>query len=137
MLTLDVGCGTRKLGNINVDIDRNCGPDVICDIHFLPFSDGQFDVVYCFHVLEHQGVDPFKAIRELKRVSNGLVQIQVPHWLSSGAKKCRDHKNFQVMKRKFWVQFNPFLITVNSSRIFSFLPFLIRPTNIHVQLKKT
>jgi len=135
MLTIDVGCGTRKLGTINVDINRNCKPDVICDIHHLPFLDRQFEIVYCFHVLEHEGVNPLRAIHELKRISNGIIQIQVPHWLSLNAKKDETHKNFQVMKRKFWLQFNPFLIPVDYTSIFPLLPFFRRPNNINVQLR--
>jgi hypothetical protein len=33
MLSLDVGCGRRRLGDINVDIDRKVKPDIICDAH--------------------------------------------------------------------------------------------------------
>ena len=86
-LTLDVGCGNKKLGAINVDIDRTCKPDVICDIHHLPFRNELFSIVFCHHVLEHKGVIPEKAIKELLRVSRDRVEIQVPHWLSVNAKK--------------------------------------------------
>lgn len=82
LLNLDVGCGNRKLGDINVDIDKKYRPDVVCDIHYLPFKENVFERVYCYHVLEHYGIKPEKAISELLRVSKKWVEIQVPHWLS-------------------------------------------------------
>lgn len=43
------------------------GPDYLCDVHFLPFGDQQFDVVYCAAVFEHLAC-PFLAAQELYRV---------------------------------------------------------------------
>jgi ubiquinone/menaquinone biosynthesis C-methylase UbiE len=117
---------------INVDIDKSCKPDVVCDIHFLPFKDNQFSYVYCYHVLEHKGVNPIKAIKELKRVCNNIIEIQVPHWLSSNAKKDKAHVNFQVMRRKYWLQFKPTILNCDFTR---FLFIFARPNNITVQLR--
>ena len=39
----------------------------ICDIHELPFSDGEFDFVYASHILEH-AVAPMIALEEIRRV---------------------------------------------------------------------
>lgn len=133
-LELDVGCGKRRLGDVNVDINREVRPDVVCDIHYLPFKDAQFEVVYCFHVLEHKGVRPEKAIRELRRVSKKIVEIQVPHWLSPNAKKDKTHVNFQVMRRNFWLRYNPLLIRLDYTNLLR-LPFLLRPNNITIRLK--
>ena len=133
-LTLDVGCGKRKMGDINVDINREYRPDVICDIHYLPFPNATFNYVYCYHVLEHKGVNPIKAINELKRVCNGIVEIQVPHWLSPNAKKDKTHTNFQVMRRKWWLQFNPKDISLSYCSLLPYLFFLVRPNNITVRL---
>jgi hypothetical protein len=48
------------------------------DIHALPFSDGQFDVVLCSETLEH--VSRIEdATRELLRVARKAVVITVPH----------------------------------------------------------
>jgi len=134
LISLDIGCGRRKIGTINVDIDRKYRPDIICDIHYLPFRNRQFELVYCLHVLEHKGVNPIKAIKELLRINNGIVQIQIPHWLSSNARKDKTHVNFQVMKRKFWIQFKPLLITLDYTPFIPFIPFFNRPNNITVQL---
>ena len=136
MLTLDVGCGNRKLGDVNVDIKRSVCPDVVCDIHYLPFKNEQFNIVYCYHVLEHRGVEPLKAIKELKRICMRTVEIQVPHWLSPNAKKDKTHVNFQVMRRRFWEQFKNVQISMDYVKMFPFLPVLVmmRPNNITVKL---
>ena len=34
-LTIDVGYGERKMSDINVDINSNIKPDVVCDVHNL------------------------------------------------------------------------------------------------------
>ena len=135
-MKLDVGCGKRKMGDINVDINRAVKPDIVCDIHFLPFRNGQFGSVYCYHVLEHKGVSVLKAIKELMRVANSIVEIQVPHWLSPNAKKDKTHVNFQVMRRKFWLQFNPIALTLDYMHIIPFVPFLYCPNSITVRLRK-
>jgi ubiquinone/menaquinone biosynthesis C-methylase UbiE len=136
IFALDVGCGRRRLGDINVDIDRKVKPDIICDAHFLPFPDSTFDRVYCYHVLEHKGVKPEKVVAELLRVSRKWVEIQVPHWLSKNAKKDKTHANFQVMRKKWWERLNPTWITIDYTN-FMHVPFLVRPNNITVILKKT
>ncbi len=48
------------------------------DIQKLSFKDKEFDTVLCLEVLEHT-FDPVKAIRELKRVTNGDLIISVPN----------------------------------------------------------
>jgi len=136
-LKLDVGCGNRKLGDINVDIDKHVKPDIVCDIHHLPFKDKIFSTVFNYHTLEHKGVKPVKAIKELLRVSKGTVEIQVPHWLSPNAKKDKNHVNFQIMRRKFWLPFKPSSITLDYVRLVPFFPIPLRPNNITVTLKET
>lgn len=44
----------------------------------LPFSDGQFETVTCFEVLEHVP-DPIATLREIRRVSNRNIIITVPN----------------------------------------------------------
>jgi SAM-dependent methyltransferase len=57
--------------------------DVKADILDLPFKDGEFDLVFCNHVLEHIA-DDNKAMKELYRVmkSGGMGIFQVPQELS-------------------------------------------------------
>ena len=92
---LDVGSGNvpfllaTHLADLTLDEDKHgragCafkylnGKTVYeCDIENMPFSDKEFDFVYCSHVLEHVK-DPGKACRELVRVgSRGY--IETPTW---------------------------------------------------------
>ena len=75
---LDVGCGVRRMGNVNVDLDKSVKPDVVCDAAFLPFKCSVFSVVLANHVLEHL-IDPASALHEWRRVSKHLVVIWVPN----------------------------------------------------------
>lgn len=54
-------------------------PDIIGDIHKLPFADGSIDAIICIAVLEHVE-DPFKAMSEMHRVlkKGGYCFIYVP-----------------------------------------------------------
>lgn len=82
-LTLDVGCGSRPTGDINVDFftggwnaqegDQKNGefmnphsiPNlVVAHAARLPFIDGCFDVVFSSHVVEHVS-KPLKMLLEL------------------------------------------------------------------------
>jgi SAM-dependent methyltransferase len=81
---LDVGCGNRPfppathLADVNLNdhserfgypIPLDGRPLVECSVEAMPFEDGEFDFVYCSHVLEH--VDrPDVACRELMRVAD-------------------------------------------------------------------
>lgn len=82
---LEIGCGggqNRKFfedkgwSYVGVDISKERvsdwlqkygGPNYLCDAHFLPFRDQQFDIVYCAAVFEHLAC-PFLAAQELYRV---------------------------------------------------------------------
>ncbi len=57
--------------------------DVKADICNLPFSDNEFDVIFCNHVLEHIP-DDTKAMQELYRVlkPKGMAILQIPQDLS-------------------------------------------------------
>lgn len=72
--TLDIGSGGSLYGynrffsnRTTVDIDPARNPEIIGDIHNLPFKDEEFDVVLCVEVLEHV-LEPKKAIQEMNRV---------------------------------------------------------------------
>jgi len=82
---LEIGCGggqnrgwmTRHdLSYIGTDLSRTRvfdwlqkygGPDLLCDAHFLPFQDGQFDAVYSAATTEHLAC-PQRVVREVFRV---------------------------------------------------------------------
>jgi SAM-dependent methyltransferase len=48
-------------------LQRHGGPDLLCDVHFLPFADGSMDVIYASAVFEHLAC-PILASKEILRV---------------------------------------------------------------------
>lgn len=88
-MNLDVGCGSNFKGDVNLDlnIQQIKIPNFVRgDIHHLPFNDEVFEVVFCYSVLEHVGIDYVKAVKELLRVTKYKLEICVPHFLSSYAR---------------------------------------------------
>lgn len=78
-MILNVGCGFRKLGPINIDIDKQVRPDVLCDAHHLPFKNECFHRVLGFAVLEHVD-NPIRVTEEMFRVckNEGKVTVLFP-----------------------------------------------------------
>jgi ubiquinone/menaquinone biosynthesis C-methylase UbiE len=92
MSILDVGCGNRASGTVNVDlyygetIHRRHEPInmkhipnfVLADACHLPFKDNSFWVVYSAHTIEHVQ-NPFLMLSELVRVSKHKIIVKCPH----------------------------------------------------------
>lgn len=101
-MRLDIGCGHRPTRDVNCDLfihetyhrrgnemQPKSIPNLVrCDANYLPFRNKTFSCTYCSHVLEHKGVNPSKAVEEMIRVTNGVIELVVPHrfsrdsWLS-------------------------------------------------------
>lgn len=92
---LDVGCGFRPKGYVNVDIHRNDNPEtefaekgdvkkipnfIQCDGQYMPFRDSIFEIAYSYHVIEHVQ-NPFLFLKEIVRVSKCEIIIRTPHKL--------------------------------------------------------
>lgn len=92
---LDVGCGNRGTGDVNVDLyvkdvfnHRNMEHDVIrvgnyenfvcCDARFLPFVSGVFSEVFCSGVIEHVK-NPQLIVGELCRVCGRFLVVETVH----------------------------------------------------------
>jgi len=43
--TLHLCSGYSDLGDCKIDINRDCRPDILCDVHYLPFKDLSFDTI--------------------------------------------------------------------------------------------
>lgn len=109
MVVLDVGCGSRGKGDVNVDffkggwnkqeadqdkgefVDPRSIPNfVVASAEYLPFKNDCFELVFSSHTIEHVH-DPFRMISELVRVSSRKVVVKCPHRSGSGA-----HRPFHV-----------------------------------------
>jgi hypothetical protein len=96
---LDVGCGHRPTGDVNVDlfpeptahrcVDQRVNDDVALHIHeiqnfvkadacHLPFRDSAFEGSYSWHLIEHL-INPEAFLREVMRVSAGHVEVRCPN----------------------------------------------------------
>jgi len=82
---LEIGCGggqmrawfnNRGIQYVGTDVSKTRvfewlqeygGPDILCDAHFLPFQDQQFDAVYTASVTEHIAC-PIRYVQEIRRV---------------------------------------------------------------------
>ena len=81
---LDVATGgghvARRLRDLGAQVtscDAAAGmqPDVVCPAEDLPFADGSFDVVVC-RVAAHHFADPWRAVREMARVTRRVVVFE-------------------------------------------------------------
>ncbi len=64
---LDAILGNADVGVVGMDVDPDRGPDVLADVHRLPFAEGRVDVVTCLEVLPHL-THTRDAIGEMHRV---------------------------------------------------------------------
>jgi len=99
MLTLNLGCGYRKIENaVNIDSRAVVGPDLICDVtEGLPFSDDSVDQVFATDFLEHiKPDDVIGVIEEIYRVlkPNGFFFSLTPSTDGRGAFQDPTHRSF-------------------------------------------
>lgn len=45
--TLNFPCGASLIGDVRADVDTSHNPDIVADLHNLPFKERSFDTVYC------------------------------------------------------------------------------------------
>ena len=62
-----------------IDLHSDDSRIAVMDMHAMSYRDGEFDVVFAAHVLEH-ALDPARAAREIRRVlrPRGVVLAEVP-----------------------------------------------------------
>lgn len=111
-LILDVGCGHKGRGDVNVDLYPIYKPSqrangwklqirkirnfIRADVHYLPLKSKVFKVVYAEHLLEHCK-HPLMVAKEFERVSKGKVIIKVPCWETT-PDECQGHLYTWTMK---------------------------------------
>ena len=140
--TLDVGCGSLKRGDVGVDKKAFSNVDftVDLDVDPLPFPDNSFSLVLSHHSLEHFS-NPERVIREMLRVSNGLVRITCPHRFGEYARISREHKH--VFNKRWFLRLAEKLgVEVNVKTTFTpafylgVVGFLCRPNELVVEMRK-
>lgn len=75
--TANVCCGTDRTGDVRVDIDRSFDPDVIGDLHSLPFPNDAFDTVICDPPFSM--FNKFAWKDELARIAKKRVILSAPN----------------------------------------------------------
>jgi hypothetical protein len=98
MVVLDVGCGQNKRGDVGIDIKKVEGVDVVCDAAHLPFKDKIFHKTLCYCVLEHLS-NPYIALKEVYRVTNGVIIVRYDKFFSIYNFIGRGHKNLMIKER--------------------------------------
>jgi ubiquinone/menaquinone biosynthesis C-methylase UbiE len=123
-MILDVGCGQRQLGDVNVDIQKpatvkpNC-EFILVDLNYgLPFNNDCFETVYCHHVIEHVK-NPYFLLDELIRVTNWHVEVRCP-WRFSGYAKGKKKRGHIHTFNKTW-----FMKLLNQRRDVSFFDVFV------------
>lgn len=106
---INIGCGDDiREGWINLDYHNRYGANYIWDLRNLPlpFKDGEFDYVFCSHVLE-DFVNVIPLLDELVRITKkgGKIELEVPYhtcgWNSIYHQRC-----FTVSSFKSYVYMN-------------------------------
>lgn len=86
-MTLDVGCGTRKVSPeaVGIDVHPKSAADIIWDLNRFPWplEDSSFDVIHMSHVVEHV-LDLTRTMAEVHRVARPGAEVLVvtPHFSS-------------------------------------------------------
>lgn len=150
MFALDVGCGNKPRGEVNLDYRRELNPEINqrhnefvdiknipnfiqADAQHLPFRDKSFKKVICYHVIEHVD-DPYLLVEELLRVVKDTLEIRCPHRFSCDS-KMPYHKHY--FNRKWLARvFRDYIIEVDMTYWFpfTFLGLLRLPHEIRLEV---
>jgi SAM-dependent methyltransferase len=100
MNRINLGCGflNRQKGEIGIDNNFACKPQVCGDIQNLPFKDESIDEIRSIHVLEHIP-NIVKTMNECWRVlkPNGQFNIRVPLFPTTGSISDPTHVRFFII----------------------------------------
>ena len=76
-MMLNAGSGHSMVGDIRLDIEPYPEVNLVGDIQDIGLPDKHVDESICISVLEHVP-DPYKAVRELCRVTKSRIVIEIP-----------------------------------------------------------
>lgn len=119
-MKLNIGGGYKKFdGYLNVDYDKHCNPDIVCNIEVdpLPIDDSTVTHVIAHHILEHLG-DPgfFNFLKDLYRVceDGAIIDIIVPHHRHDNFLNDPTHKRPITIEglRMFSKKYNEYCISI-------------------------
>lgn len=151
-LILDVGCGTKPKGTVNVDVSRKgvnkqieeqnnevsmsakANNFVLAHGEYLPFEDEIFDVVYSSHAIEHTQ-NPILMLKEMYRLAKRKVIVKCHHRKGGRAKNPAllnyfDENYFQQASRLLGLKASSFVTRLDrpvSSKIEMFFPQKLKP----------
>lgn len=98
-MILNIGCGhmNREAGEIGIDTNPECKPDVVATAEDIPFPDDHFDSIRAVHVLEHVK-DIVATMNECYRVlkKGGRFHIKVPLFPTMSAVSDPTHCRFFI-----------------------------------------
>lgn len=104
--SLDIGCKYNPVGDLGIDIDRGCHPQIVADGAHLPFRDASFQAVVLAEVLEHlpRGTEG-KVLGEIRRVlrAGGRLVLSTPkrcllNRLSDPPHYLVDHRHYSAIE---------------------------------------
>ena len=80
IMKLDIGCGSRARGDVNLDVRRTSACNLIASAEYLPLKSNVFSLIFCSQVLEHLD-SPQTALKEINRVLSDkrTARIDVPN----------------------------------------------------------
>ena len=118
-MILDIGCGEKPIGDINLDISRfvQIGPksgivkskcNIVADSLYLPFRDKSIDIVYSAHCIEHV-ISPCGFVKECERVAIRLIILLCPSKWMVGNRGNHLHK-YTIDVR--WLKANGFNVQI-------------------------
>ena len=101
-MILDIGCGEKPEGDINLDISKHVqiGPtsgivkskcNIIADALHLPFRDKSIEIVYSSHCIEHVK-NPCMFVKECERIAIQRIVIKCPSKWMVGNRGNKLHK---------------------------------------------
>jgi|GEM_PF-4454269 len=107
LMSLDIGCGFKNELDVNIDLNRNFKPTIVCDAHHMPFKPKVFDLINCSHLLEHLD-KPRLCLMEINRVSKKGAKIMVGFPLEKNASNTRCY--LRILLLNLFMPSLPFVI---------------------------